>query len=124
MRLEFVVEGSKGDHYLATFEREGTNLNAFCTCQAGENGLYCKHRFALMDGDVSSLISGNVNDVERLKTMIQGTDIESAYTRVQDATKAFDAAKKELGTAKKHWQRQCVDDHKAEKAYPDGRTRH
>lgn len=101
MRLEFSVEGSKGDHYLVIFERNGVNLNAFCTCQAGANGQYCKHRFALMDGDSSNLLRQNLGDMERLKAMMEGTDVESAYKRFQDATKAYDAAKRKLDDAKK-----------------------
>jgi len=54
-----------------------------------------------MDGDSSNLLSSNVEDVERLTAMMKGTDMESAYKRVQDATKTFDVAKKELDSAKK-----------------------
>jgi uncharacterized Zn finger protein len=100
-RLEFVIEGSQGDHYLATFEKEGETLHAFCTCQAGENGLYCKHRFGLMDGSAARLLSGNAGDVERLKGLMRGTELEAAYNRVKAATKAHDDAKKALDKAKK-----------------------
>ena len=100
-RLEFVIEGSKGDQYLATFEKQGDILHAFCTCQAGVNGLYCKHRFGLMDGSAAHLLSGNPEDVERLKKLMEGTELEAAYTRMMEATKAHEATKKALDKAKK-----------------------
>lgn len=100
-RLEFVIEGSRGDQYQVTFEKEGETLHAFCTCQAGENGLYCKHRFGLMDGSPARLLSDNAGDVERLKAMMAGTELEAAYSRVKEATKAHEATTKALGKAKK-----------------------
>lgn len=100
-RLEFVIEGSQGDQYQVTFEKEGDALHAFCTCPAGENGIYCKHRFGLMDGSPARLLSGNAGDVERLKAMMGGTGLEAAYNRVKEATKAHEATKKALDKAKK-----------------------
>jgi uncharacterized Zn finger protein len=100
-RLEFVIEGSKGDQYQVSFTKEGDTLHALCTCQAGENGLSCKHRFGLLDGSAASLLSGNAGDVERLKALMQGTELEAAYIRVKEATKVYDDAKKALDRAKK-----------------------
>lgn len=100
-RVRFIVEGSKGDQYAVVFEREGQNINAFCTCQAGQNGLYCKHRFALMDGDVSYLLSDNTQDVEKLRYMLVGTDVEAAYKKVLQAEELYQMAKKTLGDAKR-----------------------
>lgn len=100
-RLQFIVEGSRGDEYLVTFEREGRNLNAFCTCQAGQNGLYCKHRFALMDGDMTTLLSDNASDVGKMKAILAGTDVEAAYKRVLEAERVHKAATRELSDAKK-----------------------
>lgn len=100
-RLEFLVEGSQGDEYSITFEVNGSNANAFCNCQAGSNGLYCKHRFAIMDGDVSRLLSANAADVVRLKTLMKGSDLEEAYNRVLIAEAAYATAKRNLDAAKK-----------------------
>lgn len=100
-RLEFVIEGSKGDQYQVIFEKQGETLHAFCACPAGENGLYCKHRFGLMDGSPARLSSDNPEDVERLKELMQGTELEAAYNRVKDATKAHEATKRALDKAKK-----------------------
>ena len=100
-RLKFLMSGSEGDEYAVSFEISGSNANAFCTCMAGSNGQYCKHRFAIMDGDVSRLLSDNTADVVRLKTLMQGTDLEAAYERVLKASTVLDTAKKEFDAAKK-----------------------
>jgi uncharacterized Zn finger protein len=99
--VKFTVAGSQGDQYAVVFEVTGGTAKAFCTCQAGTNGQYCKHRFSIMDGDVSRLSSGNTADVVRLKDLMQGTDLAAAYVRVLQAEADCAAAKKELDAAKK-----------------------
>lgn len=105
-RLEFMVEGSKGDEYRIIFERDGDNLNAYCSCPAGDSGTYCKHRFALMDGEVEDLLSDNETDVTILKEMMAGTDVERIYKEVVATQAEYDkigqrlkAIKKELARA-------------------------
>jgi acylphosphatase len=99
--LEFIVKGSKGDEYVVTFEREDKNVRAFCTCQAGQNGLYCKHRFALMDGDVTAVLSANVDEVGKIKALLDGSDVEAAYARVLEAERNYKDVTQELQDAKK-----------------------
>jgi uncharacterized Zn finger protein len=100
-RVEFTVEGSQGDQYAVVFEVTGSKARAFCTCQAGVSGQYCKHRFSIMDGEVSRLSSGNTADVVRLKNLMQGTDLGASYARMLQAEAACADAKKELDAAKK-----------------------
>ena len=99
--LKFLVRGSGGNAYEVDFKRYGNNLTGTCTCRAGEMGMYCKHRFALMEGEVTNLLSENTDDVYRLNDMITGTDVEAAIEAVRIAEKAADAAKKELSSRKK-----------------------
>lgn len=100
-RLEFLVEGSQGDEYRVTFEREGDNLNLFCSCPAGENGTYCKHRFALMDGEVDDLLSDNEKDVAGLKEFMKGTEVEAIYKEVIETQTLYDKIGERLKKAKK-----------------------
>lgn len=100
-RVEFLVEGSQGDRYTLVFEIKGANANAFCSCPAGLNGQFCKHRIGIMDGEVSHLLSGNTADIMRLKTLLGGTDLETAYSRFLEAEATYLSAKKELDAAKK-----------------------
>lgn len=100
-KLEFIVEGSKGDEYKILFECDGNNLNVFCTCPAGESGIYCKHRFALMDGDVTALLSENESDVAALKDLMNGTEVEAAYNDVIKLQAQYDELSTRLKAAKK-----------------------
>lgn len=100
-RMEFLIEGSRGDEYSVTFHIDGTKVTAFCTCQAGENGQYCKHRFGIIGGDITNLLSGNDHDVSRLEELMRGSELETAYKRVLEAEAVYQAAKKELDAAKK-----------------------
>jgi hypothetical protein len=42
----FLVQGSAPSPCKVVFVKEDKNLTATCTCPAGQNGQYCKHRFA------------------------------------------------------------------------------
>jgi SWIM zinc finger len=100
-RVEFIVEGSQGDEYGVTFEINGAAARASCTCPAGSNGQYCKHRLGLMDGDASPLLSDNNSDVARLPTLLRGTDLEAAHGRFSKAEAACAIAKYDFDAAKK-----------------------
>lgn len=99
-QLKFTVRGTHGDLYTCTFEREGDNLNAFCTCPDGLHGGYCKHRFALIDGHKSIVVSENAHDVDELPKMIAGTDVEAALNALEEAVKSLEAAEHDLAKAK------------------------
>jgi len=48
--VSFSVQGSAPEPYHVLFRRNGANLSAYCTCPAGENGMYCKHRIRILQG--------------------------------------------------------------------------
>ena len=81
-QLRFVVTGSKGTAYQIEAWRDGRNLTMTCTCRAGQVGRHCKHRVALLYGDVTALQSGNIRDVERLRDLLAGSDVEPHLTRL------------------------------------------
>ena len=101
VRMEFVVEGSQSDEYVVAFEIIDRTAKAACTCAAGTSGLFCKHRTALLDGDVSRLRSGNTSEVARLGPLLQNSDLGTGYARLQAATETCDKAKRMLDAAKK-----------------------
>ena len=70
--LSFTVRGSTGNTYFVNAQKVGPEVRISCTCQAGQNGLWCKHRTALLDGVVSDLLSNNVSDVVSLSRMAAG----------------------------------------------------
>jgi len=99
--IEFLVQGSAPEPYRVTFIKDKDNLNAFCTCPAGENGQYCKHRFAILAGDAKAITSRNKEQVATILCWLPGTDLESALTELAEAEHEYDAAKERLTIAKK-----------------------
>lgn len=108
--LAFEVRGSAPEPYAVVFVRRSpTNLSAYCSCPAGENGQYCKHKFAILDGIQKSIVSANVDDVKIVQSWLPGTDVEQALSRMRDLEQKAAAIKKELSLAKKDLARSMRD---------------
>lgn len=84
-KLVFLVKGSAPEPYKVSFVKLQDQLRAFCTCPAGDNGTYCKHRFNILSGDTSHIVSGNSVDVETIVSWIAGTDLEKALKEARSA---------------------------------------
>ena len=105
--ISFKVQGSAVEPYDVLFvRRSATSLSAYCSCPAGENGQYCKHRFNIIDGIAKGIVSGNVDDVKVVQSWLPGTDVEAALIRMRELEteearikKALSAAKKEVAKA-------------------------
>lgn len=100
-RMEFMVQGSEVEPYRVTLERSGSNLNAYCTCAAGSNGQYCKHRFRILSGNPEGLIDPDSGMLCTAVDWLSGTDVEEALCELAKAEDRFESAKKELSKAKK-----------------------
>ncbi len=100
-RIQFQVQGSAEEPYKVTFERDGSNLSAYCTCPAGENGQYCKHRFAILDGNDDNIVSNNKSEVKKIMSWLPGSDVEKALIKLAEAEEEFEEAKQKLSDAKK-----------------------
>ncbi|WP_028301838.1 SWIM zinc finger family protein [Oceanospirillum beijerinckii] len=102
--VQFEVQGSAADPYRVSFARLSEKvLTAFCTCPAGENGQYCKHRFAILGGDAKAVVSGNSDQVAIVQEWLKGTELEQAllhFRGLEDKAKeiksALSASKKSL----------------------------
>ena len=77
--VRFLVGGSQGAEYTVAFTLRQGEVASACTCMAGRTGRFCKHRVALLDGDVTDLVSDNVHDVARLRQLLAGTELERAH---------------------------------------------
>lgn len=73
--IEFRVQGSMAESYVVRFWREGANLRSFCSCEAGQKGLACKHRIALLEGDVTDLVESATSTLQQLRQLATGTDV-------------------------------------------------
>lgn len=95
---KFLYQGGHGD-YIVTFSREGNNLIASCTCPAGIVKQYCKHRFALMNGECENVISENKDDISKIQGLLVGTDVEKALIDLANAEEVYEAIIKEAKKA-------------------------
>ena len=100
-KVVFSVQGSAPSPYEVVFVKEGKNLTAFCSCPAGKNGQYCKHRFAIFDGKVEGIVSSNVESVKTVISWLPGTDVGAALVEVREAELKAAAANEELSMLKK-----------------------
>ena len=100
--IEFMVQGSALEPYHVVFTKEGNNLNAYCTCLAGENDLYCKHRFNILDGKTKAIVSNNLDQVPIIQSWLPGSDVEKALNLLGQAEKEYALAKKRVSEAKKN----------------------
>jgi uncharacterized Zn finger protein len=100
--ISFEVQGSAAEPYSVVFAKwSNTNLSAYCSCPAGENGQYCKHRFNILDGETKGIVSGNLDDVKIVQSWLTGTDVEQALMKMRKLESEAARIKKELSAAKK-----------------------
>jgi len=104
-KLIFFVQGSAKEPYKVIFQKNDSNLSAYCTCPAGDNGQYCKHRFNILGGITDGIVSANELDVKVVTSWLTGTDVEAALNDVMDAEEQFETAKRNLTSAKKNLSR-------------------
>ena len=99
--LSFLVRGSAAETYEVKLRKDGNNLTALCSCPAGRLGQYCKHRFQILEGEATDIVSDNQSDVSIVKEWLRGTDVEYALQDLRDAEKAAEMANKNLSEAKR-----------------------
>lgn len=100
--ISFKVQGSATEPYDLSFVRRSTtNLSAYCSCPAGENGQHCKHRINIFSGITSGIVSNNLEDVKTVQAWFYGTDVEVALDKVRKLEAEELAIKKALRSAKK-----------------------
>ncbi|SRR6266481_2007866 len=100
-RIQFLVQGSADAPYKVTFEKDGNKLSAFCTCPAGENGQYCKHRLLILENITLGIVSENADQVAVVSGWLPGTPVASALEAVASAEQELERAKILVTAAKK-----------------------
>jgi hypothetical protein len=99
--LVFAVRSSSNPLvYQLRATRTATGVRFSCSCPAGDNGQHCKHRLALLVGDVTAIAEGTHDDVLALAELVRNSQIVTAMREVEDAEKAVAAAQRNLKKAK------------------------
>jgi uncharacterized Zn finger protein len=100
--IRFEVQGSAPEPYEVIFvKRSDKNLSAYCSCPAGENGQYCKHRFNILAGIAKGIVSHNEDDVKKIQSWLPGTDVDAAIAKMRELETEAEKIKKALSSAKK-----------------------
>ncbi|MFA6977843.1 MAG: hypothetical protein WC209_00865 [Ignavibacteriaceae bacterium] len=107
--IKFLVQGSANEPYVVVFRKIENNFSALCSCPACENGMYCKHRFRIMEGSTENIISNNKSDVEIVKSWLIGSDVESAIKELKEVENELLRAKKKVSDFKKKLSRKLID---------------
>ena len=94
--IEFLVQGSAPEPYRVSFWRVGDSVKSSCTCQAGKNGLACKHRLNLLDGDITNLASSSPNSFLNLQRMLEGSDVGAALHALDSVSSPYHTIEKLL----------------------------
>ncbi len=83
--LKFVIRGSAGNSYTISSRKKTDRLLMSCTCMAGQNRIWCKHRASILNGEVSALLAGNVEDIKVLAAWANGSSVEPRDLNRRDA---------------------------------------
>lgn len=100
-RVDFLVKGSSPEPYNVTFIRRGTNISAYCSCPAGENGQSCKHRLGLLAGSDANVVNPNPALIAQVSSWLPGSDIENAWVEVKRLEHEAERIRTQLSKAKK-----------------------
>ncbi|MEM8772745.1 MAG: hypothetical protein AAGD92_13950 [Pseudomonadota bacterium] len=86
--LKFCVMGENDEIYDVSITRHAensANLTALCNCDKDRAGDFCSHRFEILEGDTSNLVSKNLDDMQILRGWIRGSDVEAAMNDLSRA---------------------------------------
>ena len=102
--VTFLVQGSQPEPYTVTFANSGnSNLTAHCSCPAGRVQQHCKHRHNILLGDVSDIVSNNVEMTGLVYEWFRGSDVEAAMHEIDLVEAEMAALKRKLANAKKRF---------------------
>lgn len=100
--ISFAVQGSAAEPYEVSFiKKPPTTIIALCSCPAGQNGQYCRHRLAIIDGNATGIVSDNRDQVMLVKEWISGTDLENVISEYRDLEERAAEINKALSNIKR-----------------------
>src|ERR1039458_3688857 len=99
--FSFYIQGSQPEPYRVDFAVVGIQVVATCTCPAGTFGALCKHRIALLLGDVTTAVDPEAEDLALMSRLINETPVAGRLCDLIRAEKGLAAAQAQLKLAKK-----------------------
>jgi hypothetical protein len=96
------VYGSEGDIYELAFTVLSGKALASCSCKAGSNGQFCKHRLALLAGDMGRLVDkSKASDVKDVLGWPEFSTILDQVSRLHEIEAQIDELEKAKSVLKK-----------------------
>jgi hypothetical protein len=81
-RHEFFIQGSADEPYRIEIRLEAGRIIALCSCPAGVNGQYCKHRIGILTGDAKICTDLDMAAVATVRGWLPGSALEAAMQAV------------------------------------------
>lgn len=94
MKATLLAKSSSGNPYEVQFASDGNSLRIFCHCKAGILQQMCKHKAALLQGDISMLFK------PEQATLLAEIHALPEFSRLKVQTEAFEQKLKEIELAK------------------------
>lgn len=99
--MNFVVRSkSSGNEYNVQVYSTEDGPVITCDCPAGENGQYCKHRFALISGDEREVVEADAQ-VSEIAALVAGSRLEAAIDAMHKQEAVVKKAQADLRAIKK-----------------------
>lgn len=93
------VIGSSGNPYAVSINTADGKLSMLCSCQAGENGKFCKHLGQLLEGDLSAI--SDASEKVALKNLMAGDEAKKTVEQYEVLQAALESQLKAEALAKK-----------------------
>ena len=90
------VKGSVPEPYSLKVVVNGTVLVMKCSCMAGVRGNWCKHKAALLAGEMEQLVSPNPQDVATLASLIPQTSAAVLADELTQAERNLEIAERRV----------------------------
>lgn len=103
----FLIQGSTTEPYETTFYFDGKNLNASCSCAAGNNGQYCKHRTELLKGEIAKIVSKNKSEITNLLQAFKNSPLDLKLQQLKSEEQQLELLKKKVDATKKEVAKSC-----------------
>ena len=102
VKASLLAKSSSGESYQVEFSVDGECIRVFCHCQAGVLQQMCKHKLALIGGDVKMLFDPrHASLLAEIRAWPQFQHLHTRITRYQRELGEIELAKGELAKKEK-----------------------
>ena len=118
-QINLKVSGSSPVPYKLTVVQNDTKVSITCGCKAASFGQLCKHRLALLAGDMTNII-GTKEDILRALEWIKNSNIAELYQEYSAAHSQYVSVQESMEQAKRQLNSALnPNNHPAEKIQPE-----